>query len=397
MAEEKPKRLYYGYVIVFCCALVMFINVGLVLSCAGIFFGPVSTELAVPVGSVGLFLSFNFIFSALTLSVAGKMMERFGARRWLTASSLLMGMPACDVAVSCLMAVLRGRGGFRRDACLSALSRFPDDHPWFKKKVGFYIGICSAGSGIGGVIFNPVAGCLIAEYGWRTAYAVFGAIVLTIVTPVLGIFLRNDPAEMGLKPYGEEDGTTPDMAAATMETSDSLEYREILKMPIFYGLFLFAFLMNATAILFQYIPQYAGMLNFSLEQASFAAAAAMIGATVGKIALGMINDKSIWLGLATTIGQGIVGLVLMLAVPWRLAVQTPLLVRAVFGRRNYAQVFSNISIAFTVAGAVAATTWGFSAEQSGYSVILLAGIGLLIISGVIGCYALKTGKALKQN
>ncbi|MBS1369233.1 MAG: MFS transporter [Lentisphaeria bacterium] len=416
MDKDRPKKLHYGYVIVFCCTLVMFINVGLVLSCAGIFFGPVSAELGVPVGSVGMFLSFNFIFSAITLSFAGKLMEKFGARLLLTASSVAMGV--CLLAMSRFNALWQfyvAGAVFGVTLAFLLYLGFPTIIPrWFKKRVGFFIGICSAGSGIGGAIFNPVAGWLITEYGWRTAYAVFGIVVLAAVSPVLGILLRNDPAEMGLKPYGEEDGTAPGTAAKSPEVPEGPEYREVLKMPVFYGLFAFAFLMNATAILFQYIPKYAGTLNFSLEQASFAASAAMIGATVGKIALGIINDKSIALGLAATIGLGVAGLTLMLAGHWGLAVlvggeflfgwayggvsvQTPLLVRAALGRRSYAQVFSNISIAFSVAGAVAATAWGFLAEQSGYPVILLIGIGLLTVCGAIGFCALKAGRILKSN
>lgn len=409
--RDKPEKLHYGYVIVFCCTLVMFINVGMVLSCAGIFFGPVSKSLGVPVGNVGMFLSFNFIFSAITLAFAGKMMEKFGARLLLTAGSVVMGV--CLLAMSRFTALWQfcvAGAVFGVTLAFLLYLGFPTIIPrWFKKRVGLYIGICSAGSGIGGAVFNPVAGYLITEYGWRTAYAAFGIVVLAVVSPVLGIFLRNDPADMGLKPHGEKDGTAQGTAVKSPQMPDGPEYREILKMPIFYGLFVFAFLMNATAILFQYIPKYAETLNFSLEQASFAASAAMIGATVGKIVLGIINDKSIAFGLAATIGLGLAGLALMLAGPWGFAVltgggflfgwayggvsvQTPLLVRKALGDRSYAQVFSNISIAFSVAGAVAAAAWGFLAEQSGYPAILLAGIGLLLVSGAIGFCALRTGK-----
>ena len=87
----KNIGFHYGYVIVFCCVLIMAINVGLVTSCAGIFYKPVSEELGVTVGNLGLYMSFNFLFSALTLFVAGRMIERFSIRLLLSVSSLVMG------------------------------------------------------------------------------------------------------------------------------------------------------------------------------------------------------------------------------------------------------------------------------------------------------------------
>ena len=56
---------------------------------------------------------------------------------------------------------------------------------WCKTRMGVFIGICSAGSGIGGVLFNPLAGFLITEYGWRVTYLIFGIIFMVIVTPIL--------------------------------------------------------------------------------------------------------------------------------------------------------------------------------------------------------------------
>lgn len=48
---KKCSDVHYGYVIVLCCCLIMGINVGLVMSCAGIFYHPVSEGLGVSVGT----------------------------------------------------------------------------------------------------------------------------------------------------------------------------------------------------------------------------------------------------------------------------------------------------------------------------------------------------------
>lgn len=55
MKSHKTIGFHYGYVIVACCFLIMFVIVGLVMSCAGIFYKPVSEELGVDIGKFGLY------------------------------------------------------------------------------------------------------------------------------------------------------------------------------------------------------------------------------------------------------------------------------------------------------------------------------------------------------
>ena len=398
----KKFPFHYGYVVAACCTLVTMFNIGLVLSCAGIFFVPISAELNESIGNVALMLSFNLIFSSIMLSFSGKILEIFGARLMMTLSSIVMGI--CLIAMSNFDALWQF---YAAGAILGVTFTFlmylsfPTIIPrWFKKNVGLMIGIAAAGSSIGGALFNPICGWLITNYGWRTTYVIFGLIILLIISPILGIFLRNKPTDVGLKPFGES------AASARKLQNDGHEYRAVLKMPMFYGLFMFAFLMSATASVFHFIPKYAATLNFSLEQASFAASAAMIGSTIGKVGLGIINDKSIKLGVIATIGLGIFGLALMFLAKselliligggflfgWAYAgvfVQTPLLVRAVFGGKSYSQIYSNISIGLTVSAAIAMAAWGFLAENVGYGAVFILGIILLGICGAIGFTALK--------
>ena len=58
----------------------MGINIGLVMSCAGIFYKPVSLELGVSVGDFGLYMTFVYLFSTLMLTRAGKLMDRYSGR-----------------------------------------------------------------------------------------------------------------------------------------------------------------------------------------------------------------------------------------------------------------------------------------------------------------------------
>ena len=167
--------------------------------------------------------------------------------------------------------------------------------------------------------------------------------------------------------------------------------------------------MNAAATLNVFLPSYVQSVDFSLEEASFVASAAMVGVTIGKVGLGAINDRNTLAGVIATVGLGIAGLLLLLSghthivlsitggflFGWAYAgvsVQTPLLVRSVFGDRNYARIYSNVSMAIAVGGAVAAGGWGLLADATSFRFILWAGIFFLLISGIIGIYALRKNR-----
>lgn len=417
---QSNNKLHYGYTIVLCCFLIMFIIVGLIMSCAGIFYKPVSEDLGIDVGKFGLYMSLNFLFSTLTLSFAGKLLEKYSARAFLTVSSAVSGLSLA--AMSQFNAVWQ----FYVTGALFGITLafllylgFPTLlNRWFKSRMGLFIGICSAGSGIGGVLFNPIGGYLITNYGWRATYLIFGAMILLLVTPVLGIFLRDYPKDKGLEPYGASaagDNMGSTQAAAQKTVSETgIEYARAVRMPIFYGMIAFAFLMNAAATLNVFIPAYVQNIQFSIEEASFVASAAMVGVTVGKVLLGMINDRNTEWGVLTTTGLGVTGLILLLLghlhilisitggflFGWAYAgvtVQTPLLVRSVFGNKHYAQIYGNIAMAIAIGGAIAAGGWGLLSDVAGFGVILWLGIGFLVISSCIGFYALKVSKRILND
>lgn len=409
---KNSSKIHYGYMIVLCCFLIMFVIVGLIMSCAGIFYKPVSEELGIDIGKFGLYMSLNFLFSTLTLSFAGRMMERYSARMILSVSSAVAGLSL--MAMSQFNAVWQ----FYITGALFGITLafllylgFPTLlNRWFKARMGIFIGICSAGAGIGGVLFNPLGGYLITNYGWRATYLIFGAMILLLVTPVLALFLRDYPKDKGLEPYGASATAIADLRTENRETG--IEYAKAIRMPVFYGLIAFAFLINAAATLNVFVPAYIQSIQFSVEEASFVASAVMVGVTSGKVALGMINDRSTVWGVVATIGLGVAGLALLLVghvgiilsiaggflFGWAYAgvsVQTPLLVRSVFGRRNYARIYSNVSMVIAVGGAIAAGGWGLLSDATSFGFILVTGMVFLLVSGAIGLYALKIN--LKQE
>lgn len=400
----NKSAFHYGYVIVFCCCLIMGVIIGLVMSCAGIFYGPVSSELGVSVGDFGLYMTFVYALSFLTLSVAGKLMDRYSARWLLTLSAAVVG--ALYMGMSQFNAVwhfyVAGAIIGIAFSFLLYLSYPVLINRWFNTRVGFFIGLCSAASGVGGVVFNPLGGYLIQAHGWRATYFIFGAIMLLVVVPLLGLLLRNHPADKGLQPFGEK----ADESAAAKA---GMDYAVAVRTPVFYGLMVFALMMIAVSTLNLFLPSYITDVGYSVEQSALVASTIMLGVTIGKVALGYLNDRSSLTGVLASTGLGVLGLVCLLLgesamvlmvaggflFGWAYAgvtVETALLVRTVFGAKHYSQIFSNIATALALGGAVMAGGWGYLADVLDFKWILSSGVVLLILSMLIGVYALRAGR-----
>lgn len=415
--SKLANRFHYGFVIVACCCLMMGINVGLTFSCAGIFYQPVSSALGVPVGEFGIYMSVMYVTSTLMLSVAGAMLERWSARLLFSLNSALMGVTFVAMAFFTRVWEFYVAGAVLGVtlAFLLYLS-FPTlVNRWFHTKVGMMIGICSAASGIGGMIFNPMAGWIISEYGWRWGYGSFGLIILIVVTPLLLLLLRDRPQDIGLLPYGAENvsssASDTGYEAASHPSDDKsdipgVDYSQALRMPAFYLTLLFAFLMMGVSTLNLFIPNYVTDHEFSLEQASLTAALVMAGVTVGKVALGYVNDRNCLAGVAVTTLFGIGGLLAIIFCSgalwmilagaflfgWAYAgvtVQSAMLTRTIFGSRDYSRIYSIISIALAAGGALASAAWGLLADATSFRFIFSTGILVLAVCALAGVMGLR--------
>jgi MFS family permease len=385
----------------------MGINIGLVMSCAGIFYKPVSSELGISVGDFGLYMTFIYLFSTLMLTKAGKLMDKYSARWLLTLSSAVLGIVLLSMSTFNAVWQFYAAGAVigLTLAFLLYLSYPMMVNRWFNSNVGFFVGVCSSASGIGGVIFNPFGGYLISSYGWRTTYVIFGCIVLVVVTPLLALLLRNYPAEKGQKAFGEKQEET---------VKSGVDYVVAVKSPVFYALIAFAFLMISVSTINLFLPAYVVNIGYSVEQSAFVASAIMLGVTIGKVALGWVDDKNPYFGIIASVGLGMLDFVLLLLgssgiaimtvggflFGWAYAgvtVETALLVRTVFGGKDYAKIFSNISIALAAGGALMAGGWGYLVDLINFKAILTIGIVLLAISAILGIYALRGSKNVSQS
>ncbi len=69
---------------------------------------------------------------------------------------------------------------------------------WFDARRGQALGAALAGIGIGGAVLSALTQGLIQSVGWRGAYLGLGLLLLLVTLPLLLVFLRDSPEEVGL-------------------------------------------------------------------------------------------------------------------------------------------------------------------------------------------------------
>lgn len=415
---ERPGGFHYAYLIVASCIVITCLPCALVLSCAGIFFTPVSEWLGVARAQFTLYFSILNIAMMLTLPVAGRVMGKADLRVVLSACVCLCGVGLLGMGRSSALwqfyvcGAIMGVGV----APLIYLSVPTLINAWCVKRVGFFVGLCMAFTGIGGVIFNPIGTSLIqsGNEGWRLAYTVFGIVTLAGTLPFTLLVVRSKPSDKGLLPYGSDTtgvDSTADANTAQQGDAKGVNVAAAMHMPAFWALVAFCGVITLNQTIYQFLPSYAESFSKVAPQVAAAsgvvASAAMAGQALGKVFLGIVNDRSVHAGVLLGIGCGVAGVLVMWLLPTTLAlllagaflfgvvyaqttVQTPLLVRAAFGSADYPAIYSRVSMAGSLMSAVAAVFWSVVIDSAGGFLLMFAlGIACMAVCLATALFALS--------
>ena len=410
----EKKRFHYAYAIVASCIAITCLPCALVLSCAGIFFTPVSEFFGVPKASFTLYFSVLNIMMMLTLPLAGNHLSRLDARKVLSGATILAGVGLIGLSFGTSMPWFYVCGavlGFGM-APLIYMAVPTLINNWCVKKVGFFVGLCMAFTGIGGVIFNPIGTAIIQSgpEGWRLAYRVFGLIVLIGTLPFTLFVVRSKPEDKGLLPYGADEVAESASRQAPAAVVEGVPANVAMKTPAFFALAIFCGIITLNQTIYQFLASYATSFGDTIPAIAAAsgvvASAAMAGQAIGKVLLGIINDKSVKLGIVFGLACGVVGVLLMWFIPSPLAVllvgaflfgivyamttvQTPLLVRSVFGSADYTNIYSRISMVGAIMSAFAAVFWSFVIDSpGGFPLMFIGGIVCMAVCLVSSFFAL---------
>ena len=198
-------RVHYAWVV----ACITFLAL---LAAAGI--RATSTILVLPLehdfgwdrASVSVALSVNLLLYGLCGPFAGALMSRFGARRVMlgglfglaVASGLSVFMSQLWQMVG-LWGVLVGLGSGAMALVLGAAVATR----WFVKRRGLVMGLFAASSATGQLIFLPLQASIVESAGWRVAVLIVSVVAVSAAV-LVALFMRDDPGQVGLGPYGVE-------------------------------------------------------------------------------------------------------------------------------------------------------------------------------------------------
>ena len=188
-------------------------------STTGVMLEPLETEFGWSRSTTAGAVSLNLLFYGLTAPFAATLIERFSMRRVVAAALSLVAIgSSLTTAIGqpwhlyILWGVFVGFG----TGCLALVFGAAVANRWFVKNRGLVTGIFSAAYATGSLIFLPLFGRMISADGWRNVSWTIGAVAAAIV-PLVLLFFRDRPSEIGVFPFGAT--SQPDMGPAAPATA----------------------------------------------------------------------------------------------------------------------------------------------------------------------------------
>lgn len=288
--RSRPA-IYYGWWIVAICSASLIVAVGAMFFALPVFLKPLANEFGWTRAEVSGGISALFLSSALTAPLVGKLVTRHGPRRIMIPAAGLAGLSLIlssllntlwqFYAVRFLMGVAYGALTFV--PVTVTLSR------WFVRKRGRAIGAALTGGPLGGLLFTVIAAFLIDSLGWRLGFAVLGATVLIVLLPLLVLFLRDDPSDLGLAP----DGAAPIPNPTGMPVRAAEPSLKAVFMSRPFWLLTAVFLVVYSALLSMIIHQFAFItdLGYAARPAALLISGVLAVSVVGGLSFGWASDR----------------------------------------------------------------------------------------------------------
>ena len=294
---DRPPRIFYGWWNV----ATGFVGMGLsyamfTIFAFGVFVKPLADEFGWTRGELSFAITMTNFAVVIASPSLGFIIDRFGVRRVLILSVIMMGLTVASMAL--LSASLWHFYALYFLIPFLGAGTLPQSYSrvliaWFERRRGIALGISLAGFGVGAMLVPVVAQLMIDNYGWRMAYAGFGAAVLALALPMAVFVLRERPAQMGLKPDGGPAPTSDSGAggyAAALPVA-GLSCREAARTRSFW-LILVSFMLVGIGIT-SVIAHLAPMMmdrGISAARAALYMSSLALGLIAGRLLAGFLMD-----------------------------------------------------------------------------------------------------------
>jgi MFS family permease len=399
------RGLHYGWIIV-AVLFVSLLTAAGVRSMPGVLILPLEAEFGWDRASIAFAVSINLVLFGLSGPIVGRWMDRSGPRVVAISAVSMLTIGALGTTVMTQVwhldlfwgvIVGSGAGGLAMVMVASAVNR------WFVERRGLVSGILGSASSTGQIIFIPLIMWLSVTYGWRVGVMIAVSLLLFVILPLLLFVFRDEPDQVGLRPFGESSDPTR-RAQQTALRAERTPMSVVLRTPDFWwmsgGLFVCGYTANGL-IGTHFISHVA---DHGISQVTAASIFGLMGGVniLGTIASGMLADrvKNRRFLLASIYGFRGLSLLLLpfLTQGWMLTIfailyglnwfatspVNQLLAADIFGRRSVGQVYGWMFFAHQLGAGIAATLAGAVHNWYGdYTVAFLAaGMAGIAAAGV---------------
>jgi len=206
ISENKPSqgRVHYAWIAAGVAFLTLLAAAG-ARATPGVILQPLGNEFQWSRATVSSIVSINIFLYGLIGPFAAALYQRFGLKRTMMAGMTLLsfGYGASTLATHywqfvLLWGVVVGVGSGLAATVLGAAVATR----WFTKRRGLVMGLLTASTATGQLVFLPALATVVTSHGWRGAPLVVAGATLLVI-PLIGWLMRDDPRDAGTRPYGE--------------------------------------------------------------------------------------------------------------------------------------------------------------------------------------------------
>ena len=404
MRSQPRFRFFFGSSIIMACFIGMIGNTGVILFAGtGVLITPLSQEFGWSRGEISLGLTYLTVGIALGVLLTGRLIDRYGARRVVCTSIVLsilviLSGPLYVTTLPLFYTMMLLAAVVGAPTNTIGYARVISD--WFDKRRGLFIGINSAGIGLGFTFAPQICNWAAGIGGWRAGYFSLGLLLLFIVFPIVYFLLIDKPEDVGLLADGEQKKTTGEQPAA--DTEGHLTLGEALRTHVFWLMIIIvaciAFSLNgifsqlAVLVTDQGIDITTAALVVSTMGASMAVARIVVGYIIDKLfapMVALVVFITVLLGVGLLIYGDHLALYFVAAVLLGIGIGTEsdlmvFLTGRYFGLRHFGTIFSWVFIAHMTGTSLGPYIMGSSYDLHGsYIPILQVCLALLALATIL--------------
>lgn len=200
---KKSNRLHYSWVVLGITFFAILVAAGM-RSVTGVIMIPLEDEYGWSRADISLAFAINLTIYGFSGPFIAAWMEKLGVRKIMAYAMLVLVL---GIALSLTMTsvwhlhiiwgVVIGLGS---GVFLTVLSATVANR-WFEKRRGMVVGLLMSSTAAGQMIFLPLLSSIIEDSSWRMALLVF-IILGILMIPIISLWMRDEPAEKGLLPFG---------------------------------------------------------------------------------------------------------------------------------------------------------------------------------------------------